>query len=107
MTPPRNYPPAPKKALRATEVVGQKRQARHDNDHLGIPFARRGQPGRVQFGTQKVRISAKELGPPPLSAPGERDTEGSIVTTGLPFWSTEVRRPDRFFGCSRGDQSSR
>src|SRR5712664_3712989 len=34
MNPAGNYPPAPKKALRATEVVGQKRQARHGDSRI-------------------------------------------------------------------------
>src|SRR6266436_4152512 len=44
MNPAGNYPPAPQKALRATEVVGQKRQARHGDSRIFAPGSRQSEP---------------------------------------------------------------
>src|SRR6266571_7080715 len=40
MTPAGDYPPALKKALRATEVAGQKRQNRHGDSRIFAPGSR-------------------------------------------------------------------
>src|ERR1700694_3731677 len=60
-----NYPPAPQKALRATEVAGQKRQDRHGDLCITLPLRPGTQPRRA---LQAVRGAPHLL--PPVLRPG-------------------------------------
>src|SRR3990170_7160097 len=62
MTPARNYPPAPQKAPRATEVAGQEGRIRHGNDHVSIALLPGGTPRRTH---QCPRRNPRLLAPVP------------------------------------------
>src|SRR5260370_6838531 len=69
MTPAGDSPPAPKKALRATEVVGQKRQARHGDSRIFAPGSRQSESRtRLTRRNQDLLAPVLRQGIPPVPA---------------------------------------
>src|ERR1700676_276121 len=93
MTPAGNYLPAPQKALRGTEVAGQKRQDRHADFRITLPLRPGTQPRRA------LRTTGRDPRPlAPVLRPGVRSLPAGTALyarprSGLPRQAGGVLAP--------------